>query len=55
MAGSFDPASATTPECKTSTRSKEISQRQTATRNAPVVERMAAFSRKNHVDLRALA
>ena len=30
------------------------SMRQTATRNAPVVEQMAAFSRENHVDLRAL-
>jgi NAD(P)-dependent dehydrogenase (short-subunit alcohol dehydrogenase family) len=28
--------------------------RRTATRNAPVVEKMAAFSRKNQVDLRAL-
>jgi NAD(P)-dependent dehydrogenase (short-subunit alcohol dehydrogenase family) len=30
------------------------SMRQTATRNAPVAEQMAAFSRENHVDLRAL-
>ena len=30
------------------------SMRQTATRNAPAVEQMAAFSRENHVDLRAL-
>src|SRR6201999_2269977 len=30
------------------------SMRQTATRNAPVVKQMAAFSRDNHVDLRAL-
>ena len=30
------------------------SMRQTATRNAPVVEQMAKFSKENHVDLRAL-
>lgn len=30
------------------------SMRQTATRNAPVVEQMASFSQTNHVDLRAL-
>jgi NADP-dependent 3-hydroxy acid dehydrogenase YdfG len=30
------------------------SMRQTATRNASVVEQMAAFSRENQVDLRAL-
>jgi NAD(P)-dependent dehydrogenase (short-subunit alcohol dehydrogenase family) len=30
------------------------SMRKTATRRAPVVEQMAAFSRENHVDLRAL-